>query len=481
MNYGFKDKKITMMGLGILGRGVNVAKFLAENGAILTITDLKNAEQLESSLIKLKKFENITYVLGEHRLEDFRDKDIVIKSAGVPLDSVYIAEARKNNISVEMDASLFVRLAKESGKNITIIGITGTRGKSTTTHLLFEILKNGFDIQKKSVVVSRFKKKGLGGIFESSRQVFLGGNVKGLATLPLLKKIKDGDIVVMELDSWQLQGFGDAKISPDIAVFTTFMPDHLNYYKGDMKMYFNDKANIYRNQKEGDVLFMRPEVAEFIQDKDADNIKSEIVVVDKKDVPEDWDVKLLGDNNRETVVLASAIAERLGVEQSVIKEAVENFGCLAGRLEFLREVNGVKYYNDTTATTPDGVINALDSLSDYRGKIVLIGGGADKKLDYTEYAEKVKENAKALILFMGEASEKILSVLNNKITRSSDGRVKESSIISGITSMKDSFAKAQEFAEEGDIVLLSPGAASFGVFKNEFDRGDQFCELVKNL
>ena len=254
MNYKdfFRGKKILMMGLGILGRGVNVAKFLSECGAELTITDLKTAEQLTSSLKKLSKFTNIKYVLGRHDLADFQNKDMVIKAAGVPLDSPYITEARKNNIKVEMDASLFASLVGHSVSNINVstwtlnvqvVGITGTRGKSTVTHLIYEILK------------------------ASGRRVFLGGNVRGLATLPLLKKVKPDDIVVMELDSWQLQGFEEAKTSPNIAVFTTFLPDHQNYYKNDMDKYFSDKANIYRWQKEGDWFIAGPRTAKIIKEK----------------------------------------------------------------------------------------------------------------------------------------------------------------------------------------------------------------------
>ena len=169
--------------------------------------------------------------------------DMVIKTAGAPLDSPYIAEARKNNIPIEMDASLFAKLTALSTSNVDIIGITGTRGKSTVTHLIYSIIKN------------------------YGRRVYLGGNVKGLATLPLLKKVKSEDIVVMELDSWQLQGFADAKISPNIAVFTTFLPDHQNYYKNDMDRYFSDKANIYRWQKDEDCLIAGVKTAKLIKEK----------------------------------------------------------------------------------------------------------------------------------------------------------------------------------------------------------------------
>src|SRR3989344_482001 len=417
MNYKdfFKGKKITLMGLGILGRGVNVAKFLAECGAELTITDLKTEDQLAPSLKKLSKFPKIKYVLGRHDPADFSGKDMVIKAAGVPLDSLYIAEARKNNIPIEMDASLFAKLTALSTSNVDIIGITGTRGKSTVSHLIYSVIKN------------------------SGRRVYLGGNVKGLATLPLLKKVKSNDIVVMELDSWQLQGFGEAKISPNIAVFTTFLPDHQNYYKNNMDRYFSDKANIYRWQKDEDYLIAGIKTAKLIKEKEKNIIKSRMIIADRKNIPKGWK-----------------------------KKSVEKFKGLPGRLEFIKEAKGVKFYNDTTATTPEAGIAALESLEEKKGRIILIGGGADKNLEYGEYAKVVKKYIKVLILFKGLASNKIISSL---------GKVKFP--VEVFDNMKIAMKFAVANAKKGDIVLLSPGAASFGVFKNEFDRGEQFNKAVK--
>ena len=452
MNYKdfFAGKKILMMGLGILGRGVNVAKFLAECGAELTITDLKTEGQLASSLKTLSKFPNIKYVLGKHDLVDFSAQDMIIKSAGVPLDSIYIAEAQKNNIPIEMDASLFAKLAKLSTSNINVIGITGSKGKSTVTHLIYAIIQEAFK--------------------KTKRNVYLGGNVKGLATLPLLKKIKDGDVVVMELDSWQLQGFGDSKISPNIAVFTTFMADHMNYYKGDMDKYFADKANIYRYQKENDYFVAGAQVAKFIKNNDKDGVKGEMVIANKKNIPKRWKIKLSGDHNFDAISLAIKATEKLGIKELTAKKVIEKFKGLRGRLEFVKEIKGIKYYNDTTATMPEAVMVALESFKKYKGKIILIGGGADKNLEYDKYAKSVKKYVKTLILFRGLASNKIISAL---------GKIKFPVEI--VDSMKKAMNIARANSKKGDIVLLSPGAASFGVFKNEFDRGEQFVGLVKKL
>ncbi|MBI5400992.1 MAG: UDP-N-acetylmuramoyl-L-alanine--D-glutamate ligase [Candidatus Yonathbacteria bacterium] len=447
----FKDKKITMLGLGLLGRGVNVAKFLAGLGAELTITDMKDAEALAPSLKQLKKFKNIRYVLGGHKLEDFQKADCVVKAAGVPLDSPYIAEAKKNGIPVEMDASLF---AKFTGA--TIVGITGTRGKSTVTHLLEYILTRAYP-----------------------KHVFVGGNVRGVATLPLLKKVKAGDIVILELDSWQLQGFGDAKLSPHIAVFTNFLPDHLNYYKGNMGKYFNDKENIFKYQNEDEVFIVGEQAAREI--KKRANPRASLgqgskgcpwIVAKVALVPKTWKIQIPGEHNRANIACAILVCRELDVSSEVIKKGVESFAGVPGRLECVATVGGVKYYNDTTATTPDGNRVALEALG-AKGKknIVLIAGGADKELDYASMAKLVHKTVKGLVLIEGTATEKLLRLIPKKTSYP----------VYIVDSMKDAVEVARDFARRGDIVLLSPGAASFGVFKNEFERGDQFVKLVRKL
>jgi UDP-N-acetylmuramoylalanine--D-glutamate ligase len=178
----FKGKKVTVMGLGLLGRGVGDAVFLAEAGAKLTITDLKPSTMLRPSLKKLRKYNKpakgragIKYVLGKHKLEDFRNEDMILKAAGVPLDSIYIKEAKKHKIPIEMDVSLFAKLAPE----VTVVGVTGTRGKSMTTALIYEILSS-------FAKATAGQGKPINKFWANKPSVFLGGNVRGVATLPLL-------------------------------------------------------------------------------------------------------------------------------------------------------------------------------------------------------------------------------------------------------------------------------------------------------
>lgn len=431
------------MGLGLLGRGLGYTKFLAECGADLIVTDLKSKEQLQTSVNVLSRFKNIKFILGEHRLEDFRGRDMIIKSAGVPLDSIYTKEAQKNNIPIEMDVSLFAKLAPE----VVLVGVTGTRGKSMTTALIYEILKQNERLLK--------------------RKVYLGGNVRGVATLPLLKKTKPGDVLVCELDSWQLQGFGDAKISPHVSVFTSFMPDHMNYYKNSMEDYFADKANIFKYQKRGDILVIRPNMKKLIKKSDT---KGKLVVVNKKDV-EKYNFIVPGEHQRENLACAVEVARQFNIPEINIKKAVKNFKGLEGRLQYIKTVKGVKIYNDNNATTPEATIAGIEALSARQGlaRIVLICGGSDKKLDLANFVKTVNKNCKAVIMIPGTGTDVLLK--NYKLEIPNEiGK-----------DLKDVIQKGTKYARKSDIVLFSPAFASFGMFNNEYERNDLFMKIIKTL
>ena len=446
----FKNKKITVMGLGLLGRGLGYTKFLAECGADLIVTDLKTKRQLLNSLKELKKYKNIKFVLGKHNLEDFKDRDMIIKAAGVPLDSIYIKEAKKNEIPVEMDVSLFTKLAKD----VIIIGVTGTRGKSMTTTLIYEILSKS----------KKYKSK-----------VHIGGNIRGVATLPLLKKVKKGDILVCELDSWQLQGFGDSKISPHISVFTSFMQDHMNYYKDSMVNYFNDKSNIYKYQKKGDILIIRPDMRRYIPQ----TLISELIVINRDDV-EKYDFSVPGQHNRENLACAVAVAEKLKVSKTDIAKTISAFEGLEGRMQYLKSVNEVKIYNDNNATTPEATIAGIKALSKstykIKPRIILISGGSDKKLSLYDLVKTINRLTKTTILIPGSGTD-ILS--NFKIYRNNN--LPSSKKIHKSKNLKEAVQKALEISEPGDTILFSPAFASFGMYNNEYERGDEFLKIIKEL
>ncbi|MES2409627.1 MAG: UDP-N-acetylmuramoyl-L-alanine--D-glutamate ligase [Patescibacteria group bacterium] len=448
----FKGKMITQLGLGLLGRGLGDAIFLAECGAELIVTDLKTEEELKTSVEKLKKYSNIILHLGGHNLDDFINRDFILKGAGVPLDSIYIEEARKNNIPIEMDSSLCVRLLPEK---VITIGVTGTRGKSTVTHMIYNALRETAD----------------------PSTIHLGGNVRDMATLSLLPKIKSGDVLVLELDSWQLQGFGENKISPNIAVITNFMVDHQNYYP-DMDTYFKDKANIFLYQKLGDRLIVGKTVLELVK-----KLNPPVTPEVPEEWPEDWKLKIPGEHNKENAELARAVLQipdkrmkeglEPGTNTKYFLEPEETWSTLTGfigvegRLQLIKETNGVKIYNDNNATTPEATIVGLKALG---SNIVLICGGADKNLDLKDLINEINKTCKTIILLPGSGSQKLTA-----------NSLQLTAKITPVQNLSEAVTKAIEEAQSGDIILFSPAFASFGLFKNEYERNDEFMKTINEL
>jgi len=372
-------------------------------------------------------------VLGKHRKEDFRNRDMILKAAGVPLDSPYIAEAKKQDIPVRMSADLFAEIS-----GVVCAGVTGTRGKSTVAHMLHAILKG------------------------AEKPVLLGGNVRGVSTLALLKEATPEHIAVLELDSWQCQGWGEARISPHIAVFTTLYPDHMNYYHDNLDTYLSDKANIFLYQGVEDTLILGKQCAPTIIEKYGERIDSKTLVVDELKLPDTWTLAVPGMHNRYDAALALAAARIFEIPDEVSRRVLTSFAGVPGRLEYLCEVKGVKMYNDTTSTTPEATLAALAALDSVH--TVLIAGGTDKGLDMDALIAKL-QGVKKVILLAGNGTDRIKNQLP------------EGTTICG--SIGDAMAAAMAAAEKGDTVLFSPAFTSFGMFKNEYDRGDQFVRLVQ--
>jgi UDP-N-acetylmuramoylalanine--D-glutamate ligase len=277
-----------------------------------------------------------------------------------------------------------------------------------------------------------------------------------VATLSLLPKIKSGDYVVLELSSWQLQGFGEQKISPNVSVFTNFMPDHMNYYKNNLKDYFSDKAFIFKYQKEGDTLIAGESVVKNIPK----SYKGNLIV--GGDVPKNWKLPLPGEHNKENIALAVSAARALKIPLVKIKSGVESFKAVEGRLQLVKTVRGVQIYNDNNSTTPEATIAGLKSFP--KKQTVLIMGGADKNLDTTELLKTAEVYAHTVILLPGTGTDKI-----------------ENPDFYRAESLKDAVETAVASASKGDVVLFSPAFASFGLFVNEYDRNDQFLKLVKKI
>jgi len=471
----FKDKKITVMGVGLHGGGVGVIKFLVAQGAKVLATDLRTKADLKESLATLKDLP-IEYVLGEHRLKDFEETDMVIKNPAARNDSKFLQAARDKKIPVESDIGIFLELCPAP-----IIGITGTKGKSTTASLLAEILRNKF------------------------RQVILAGNIRS-SVLEKLPEINKDSVVVLELSSWQLADAKDHKKSPPVAVITNILQDHLNRYK-NFDNYVEDKKLIFKFQEPKDYLFLNyddealrrviPEVKSkiyFYSSKGDEFLTSERVSTKQEPrlgayvkgskiyfgaIQEKIcslnDTKLVGQHNLNNILAAVSVAKLYDVPNTKIKIALQKFEGLEGRLQKIAEVNGVKYINDTTATNPEAAIAAISALSELAKKpnqyqpkkqIILISGGADKNLDFAELGKIIKEKCKAVVLLPGDATVKIKKSIDPETPsrRAPD--------------MTSAILLAARFSKPGETVLLSPGCASFGLFRHEFERGEAFNKAV---
>jgi UDP-N-acetylmuramoylalanine--D-glutamate ligase len=431
----FKNKKILVMGLGLNGGGVGVARFFYKQGAEVLVTDLKDERKLAESIDKLKGLK-IKYTLGRHEEADFIWADLIIKNHDVPNSSPYLELARKKKIPIETDVSLFFKTAKTFN-----IGVTGTKGKSTTASLIYHILKQKY------------------------KKTFLVGNI-GVSPLEILSEVKEGDKVVLELSSFELE---DVTQSPDIAVVTNIMPDHLNRY-GNMTEYINAKKIIFKYQKNKDFLIVNdddPIAREFTKDA-----KSKVILYSPKNSTiKLHNFKLIGEHNLSNLSASVEVARLLDISPKIIENSLKTFKGIPNRQEFIKEVKGVKYFNDTTATMPEAVITAINAFSDSfpSSRLILICGGMNKGLKYQAMARIIKERVDEIIMLPGTASDKIREGLGG-YTR-----------LHEVTSMQEAVKTAKKLSKKADVVILSPGATSFNLFKNEFDRGRQFVEAIKKM
>jgi UDP-N-acetylmuramoylalanine--D-glutamate ligase len=443
----WEGKRVTVVGLGLLGRGMGDVAYVASQGAEeMVVTDMKSAKELEESLAALKpivdKYKNVRFVLGGHREENFVDVDIVIQAAGVPKHSLYTELAREHGIPVHMSTALAAKWCMES--DVRVVGVTGTRGKSTVSQMIYDVLKrNGVSVH-------------------------LGGNIRGVSTLQLLNDIAPGDTLVMELDSWQLQGFGELTISPNISVFTNLMPDHMNYYKS-MDEYFEDKAQIFAWQKEGDsdseygtnksdVLICGAGIAEKII-AHAPPV-APIVPNSKKRA-----LKLIGEHNQENAALAAAALRACGLGESEIERGLSECEPVEGRLQYVKDVHGIKIYNDNNASTPEATLAAIASVK-AEGPITLVWGGSDKGTDMQALIAAIQHDVIRVIFLPGTGSEKVLpQFVDSYLSKN----------------MPDAVQKAIEVTPVGGVLLFSPAFASFGLFKNYYDRNDQFLGQIAKL
>lgn len=453
------------MGLGILCGGVNTAKWLIKQSVELTISDLKIKRQLKKSLDLLKQYK-IEFVLGKHRKKDFLDNDIIVVNPDVPVNNKYLKLAQKNNKQIENELTLFNKFIRQEN----IISVTGTRGKTTTVNWVTCLLRAKFP-----------QAQALGNSSES----------------PLLKALvlNKQTPVVLECPSFLLEYAFNSKFSPKIAVITNIYRDHLNRYK-DIEEYIKTKANIFSNQNRDDILILnynnlwtnfflkqkpRAQVlffstrqlpvkmnGVFVKDKYRiyfrEN-KKERFIFDAQSFVYKW-----GEHNLENLLPAIICAIKYKISIKNIIKSIKNLPSIKFRQELVYKDKNLRVYNDTCATSPEATIAALKKFSQKKNNLILITGGTDRNLDYTEWAKEIKKylSKKNIIFLKGSATKKMIKALEwDKVIQVD--KLEEC--------IKIALSKRQ--SQGGNIILFSPSSKSFEKFKNEFDRGEKFNRLIK--
>ncbi len=453
----YKDKKVLILGLGLNQGGLGAAKFFARSGAKVKVTDLKSAKQLKPSLKELKEFKNISYTLGEHKFEDIDWADLIIRNPKLLPNNKYLKYARKLNKQIEMDMGIFLQFAKPS----QIIGVTGTKGKSTTSSLIYEIIRTDL------------------------KNVLFAGNI-GKSVLDTIPFIKEKSLIVLELSSFQMEAFDEHKLSPKYSVITNIFPDHLDYYKS-FKEYSNAKRLVAKNQKKGDFLFLCKDDEVTTSKKFLKGINSKIIYYSKNNLPANFNPKLKGLHNLENISVAVEVGKSLGIDEKKLLKRSAQFKGVEFRMQLIKVYKGIKIYNDTTATNPNSATHALNSFPN----CILIAGGQDKGLEYKDFAKAIDEKTKEVYFLEGTATDKIQKGMakRNKIKgvyNNLESLLKD--VKKNLTSpiLKKDLAlhpKGGKLKQGGmdhpiEVVLFSPGATSFNLFHNEFDRGRKFNQAV---
>jgi len=439
---------------------------------------LASAEQLSDSLSRLRDLDGIEFHLGSHDPADFEQADIIVANPAVPGDNKFLQIARRAKRFVTSQINIFFELCPAK-----IIGITGANGKSTTTALTAHLLKN----TQYAIRNTQYE------------TVWLSGNIGNQPLLTTIDKINPDDLVVLELSSFQLEQLAEIQKAPHVALLTNLTPNHLDRH-GTFENYCAVKENIFKFQKP-DVS--RPTVSIFnAEDKisaewfekyknDTDRI---CIKFSANDVSEEIGrcFALPGRANHSNLAAAMAIAGLFDITDDDIKNALPEFKALPHRLELVETINGVSWYNDSKATTPEGTITALDA---FDRPMIIIAGGYDKDIPFDELGEKIAEKAKAAIL-IGTTAPKIAQAITNAnlslrgVAATEQGEVDgpstslysvaatQSDIVS---SLVEAVTLANRLVESGDVVLLSPACASYDMFENYEQRGLEFIKLVRSL
>ena len=448
-----KGKKVLVFGLGI--SGIGAGQILERHGAEVIMYDGNQKLTEEKIKKQLGEDSSAKIVIGDFPEEVLENLDMTVLSPGVPTDLPVIEKMREQGITVIGE----VELAYQFGKG-DVLAITGTNGKTTTTTLLGEIMKN------------------------YQEDVFVVGNI-GTPYTTAVEKMTDNTITVAEMSSFQLESIVDFR--PRVSAILNFTPDHLNRHH-TMEAYVNAKKNIAKNQTEDDYCILNYE--DRLTREFGEEIKANVLYFSSQRILEEGiylengqivlamngektpvchvdELNILGTHNHENAMAATGMAAAYGVPVDVIRRTLKEFQGVEHRIEYVAEKNGVVYYNDSKGTNPDAAIKGIQAMN---RPTVLIGGGYDKDSAYDEWIDSFDGKVKKLVL---------LGATRDKIAETARAHGFEEIVMAD--TFEEAFAKCVENAKPGDAVLLSPACASWGMFKNYEERGDKFKELVNNL
>lgn len=437
----FKTKDLKNQSIALLGLGQENQAFLVwlikhQFPGQITVCDQKTKKLLLNNQIWQKYKKKINWQLGKNHTKNLNKFNFLFRSPGWPLNCPAILKAKKQKVIISSPLQAFL----EQSPTKNIIGITGSKGKGTTASLIYAILQN------------------------NKKKVFLGGNI-GIAPFSFLVKIKKTDYLVLELSSFQLEAL---TISPKLAVITNFFSDHLKAadplnpnFHASLSKYWQAKLNIAKH-KDNKYLIANQNLKTKLK---SEQLAGKLIYFS----PSQLTSELKGKYNQENIGAAVALAKVLKIKENIIKQTVLNFKNLEHRLELVAKKNKVSYFNNSFATNPDSTILDLKS---FNCPIIQIAGGADKGANFKKLAKEIKKQVKSLILLPGQASPRLKTELI-KINYPKNKLKQANSMLAAVK-------LAKQLSQSGDIVLLSTACASFGIFKNYKDRGDQFKKYVKN-
>ena len=453
-----ESKKIAIIGMGV--SNIPLLDYFYEKHAKVTVFDNREIDKIDKNTMSKIEQYRFEYFFGENNLEHLKGFDIIFRSPSAMPFIKEIAEEVERGAILTTEIEMVLKLTPAR-----TIGITGTEGKTTTTSIIYEILK------------------------KAGYNCFLGGNI-GKPIFTQIKDMKPEDIVVLEMSSFQLM---DMDISPDVALVTNIYPDHLNIHRS-YEEYQEAKKNIFKYQNENGIVVLNNDndiTRSFVKDANRrvilfsskeklqdgyiyDNTDGNIKYCEdgvRRHLVNKNEIKLRGIHNYENICSALAVTSKFVDIDSAIK-TIKQFNGVEHRLEFVKEIDGVQYYNDSIGTSPASTIAGLNAFDE---NIILLAGGSDKGLDYKEVGEAIAKNVGTLIL-CGPTAPKIEEATKNALVK--QGKAMP---IYHVDNLEEAVKLAKEKSKIGDIVLLSPASASFDAFKNFAERGEKFKEFVKNL